>query len=102
MMKIGAFLLLTTIAWAVASPAQAVLILGGKGAPQSENCKSQGGSETGQMCALPDGRSCDSMALMRESKCVGEDGLEILPEEPEEDFGSNDGSDTSGDTESSD
>jgi hypothetical protein len=61
-------------------------VLGGKGAPQSEFCKSVGGTESGNFCNLESGDSCDSMTLMRGEGCKGPDG-EMIP--LEEDFGSN-------------
>lgn len=55
-------------------PGYAAVILGGKGAPQSEACKAAGGTESGQMCVLESGQACQSMALASENKCVDEDG----------------------------
>lgn len=82
-------------------PAQAQRVLGGVGAPQAVNCANSGGTMNGAMCSLPDGRSCDAMALARSdnNSCIGADGQEIpKPEADEEDFGTNDGSDHSGDS----
>jgi putative hemolysin len=78
-----------------ATGAQAVL--GGSGAPQSEHCKSVGGTEDGSFCVLENGDYCDSMTLFREGVCKGPDGAII----EEEDFGSNEviEGDDSGDSE---
>src|SRR5688572_30503823 len=66
-----------------ATGAQAVL--GGSGAPQSEHCKSVGGTEDGSFCVLENGDYCDSMTLFREGVCKGPDGTV----QSEEDYGSN-------------
>jgi hypothetical protein len=69
-----------------ASPASAI-VLGGPntGAPQSLNCQSAGGTEDGSFCVLPNGDSCDSMKLFRDSVC--EDPAGNILEEA--DYGTN-------------
>ena len=81
------------------APAQAQIKLGGKGAPQSESCKSAGGTESGNMCVLPNGTGCQSMALARDNECLDEFG-NLVEDGP--DTGSNMGPDDSnGDSEGS-
>lgn len=80
-----------------ATPATAQKKLGGVGAPQAVKCSDSGGTMNGTMCDLPSGRSCEAMTFARDGQCVDASG-NIVPEvELEEDFGTNDGSDTSGD-----
>lgn len=78
---------------------QAQAVLGGSGAPQSEHCKSVGGTEDGSYCVLENGDYCDSMTLFREGVCKGPDGTV----QDDTDYGSNeiidDGGDDSGDNE---
>ncbi len=76
-----------------ATPAGAVVLGGpGTGAPQSLNCQAAGGTEDGRFCVLPDGDSCESMKLFRDSVCEDPDG-NIL-DEP--DYGTNLPPDASG------
>jgi hypothetical protein len=70
---------------AASVPSQAI-VLGGKGAPQSEACKAAGGTENGQMCVLESGQACQSMALARDNACLDEEG-NLVEEGP--DVGSN-------------
>jgi hypothetical protein len=58
----------------------------GTGAPQSEGCRAAGGTESGNMCTLPNGTACQSMGLVRDNVCLDEEGNEI---EQGEDTGSN-------------
>jgi hypothetical protein len=74
------------------APAQAQAKLGGTGAPQSESCKAAGGTESGNMCILPNGTGCQSMPLARDNECLDEFGNLV---EDGEDYGSNMGPDDS-------
>jgi putative hemolysin len=58
----------------------------GTGAPQSIGCAAAGGTESGNMCTLPNGISCQSMALVRDNECLDVEGNLI---EEGEDTGSN-------------
>jgi hypothetical protein len=82
-----AFGLAVAVIWLLAAsvPSQAI-VLGGKGAPQSEACKAAGGTENGQMCVLESGQACQSMALARDNACLDEEG-NLVEEGP--DVGSN-------------
>jgi hypothetical protein len=82
-------------------PSTAQIKLGGTGAPQSEACKAAGGTENGQMCTLPNGQGCQSMALARDNVCLDEDG-NVIEDGP--DTGSNlpPDEDDSGESDSSD
>jgi hypothetical protein len=73
-------------------PAHAQMKLGGTGAPQSESCKSAGGTESGNMCMLPNGTGCQSMALASNNECLDEFG-NLVEDGP--DTGSNMGPDDS-------
>jgi hypothetical protein len=81
---LSTFGFLSVLALGFAGSAHAV-VLGGSGAPQSEHCKSVGGTEDGSYCVLENGDYCDSMTLFREGVCKGPDGTV----QAEEDYGSN-------------
>ncbi|OYX05132.1 MAG: hypothetical protein B7Z15_17135 [Rhizobiales bacterium 32-66-8] len=86
--------LAVALGWLMAGTGAQAIVLGGKGAPQSEHCKSVGGTESGQFCQLENGSSCNSMTLFRDGICVDENGVLI---EDGEDFGTNQAPDDSGD-----
>lgn len=76
------------------APGHAAVVLGGKGAPQSEACKAAGGTEDGQMCVLENGQACQSMGLARDNVCLDADG-NVVEDGP--DTGSNMAPDDSAD-----
>ena len=88
-LTIGMVLLMATGLGATANAGP--LVLGGKGAPQSENCKALGGTENGTMCVL-EGGACQSMPLFRDGSCLDVDG-NVVEDGP--DVGSNMGPDDS-------
>jgi hypothetical protein len=65
--------------------------------PVSASCASQGGTESGKMCTLPNGNVCNSATLAGSGKCVDENGVELPEAVSEEDTGTNDSSPTTGD-----
>ncbi len=82
----------SVLALGSAGSAHAV-VLGGSGAPQSAHCASVGGTEDGSYCVLENGDYCESMTLFREGVCKGPDGTV----QAEEDYGSNEIVEDSGD-----
>ena len=97
-MKLAAVLLFAATALAAGTSfAGGKRISGANMQPQSVNCANQGGTVSGNMCTLPNGNVCQSTTLASSGKCVDENGVELPEAASEEDTGTNDGPDTSGD-----
>jgi putative hemolysin len=73
-------------------------ISGAASAAASTNCANKGGTESGNMCTLPNGNSCQTGELARLGKCLDENGVEVAEPVSEEGSGTDEGSDTSGGT----
>ena len=95
-MKLAAVLLFAATALA-AGPSFAGLkrISGAASAAASANCANKGGTESGNMCTLPNGSACQTGQLALSGKCLDENGVELPETVSQEDTSAS--SDASGD-----
>ncbi|MEO6013501.1 MAG: hypothetical protein ABIQ30_07965 [Devosia sp.] len=85
-MKLAAVLLFAATALA-AGPSFAGLkrISGAASEAARANCANKGGTESGNMCTLPNGNACQTGELARLGKCIDENGVELPDTVSEED-----------------
>jgi hypothetical protein len=97
-MKLAAVLLFAATALA-ADPSFAGLkrISGAASGAASANCANKGGTESGNMCTLPNGSACQTGQLALSGKCVDENGAEVSAPVSEVSTGTDESSEKSGD-----